>query len=101
MGQPRLFSLIDKACYDYELIENGDRILIGASGGKDSTALIEYFANRAKRKNCGFEYKALHVQSEFGGVLPLNIMELFEKWQVPFERMLKCGEEFVDHGFSI
>ncbi len=88
MGQPRLFSLIDKACYDYELIENGDRILIGASGGKDSTALIEYFANRAKRKDCGFEYKALHVQSEFGGVLPLNIMELFEKWQVPFERVV-------------
>lgn len=85
MGQSRLFSLIDKVCYDYELIENGDRILIGASGGKDSTALIEYFSNRAKRKNCGFEYKALHVQSEFSGPFPANIMKLFEKWQVPFE----------------
>ena len=51
MGQPRLFSIIDKACYDYRMIEKGDRILVGASGGKDSTALIEYLANRKKRNN--------------------------------------------------
>ena len=43
---PRLSSLIDKAVFDYNLIEKGDRILIGASGGKDSTALIEYYAER-------------------------------------------------------
>ena len=44
---PRLSSLIDKAVFDYHLIEKGDRILIGASGGKDSTALIKYFVDRA------------------------------------------------------
>lgn len=48
MPQPILFSLIDKVIYDYNLIQDGDKILIGASGGKDSTALIEYFANRVK-----------------------------------------------------
>ena len=37
MGQPLIFRLIDKAVYEYNLIENGDKILIGASGGKDST----------------------------------------------------------------
>ena len=29
---PKLSSRIDKACFDYNLIEKGDRILIGASG---------------------------------------------------------------------
>ena len=36
-----LNSRIDKAIFEYKLLEDGDRILIGASGGKDSTALIE------------------------------------------------------------
>jgi tRNA(Ile)-lysidine synthase TilS/MesJ len=43
-----LNSRIDKAIFEYKLLEDGDKILIGASGGKDSTALIEYFSNRKK-----------------------------------------------------
>lgn len=85
MPQPILFSLIDKVIYDYNLIQDGDKILIGASGGKDSTALIEYFANRVKRHNCNFEYKALAIQSDFSPSFPENIKNLFDKWNVPFE----------------
>ena len=50
-----LYSIIDKAIFDYKLIEKGDRILVGASGGKDSTALIEYLVQRKKRADadCG------------------------------------------------
>ena len=85
--QPKLSSLIDKACFDYNLIEKGDRILIGASGGKDSTALIEYFANRAKRPDCGFEYKALFIKSDFAPEFPEGIMAKFREWNVPFEKI--------------
>ena len=85
--EPRLDSLIDKACFDYNLIEKGDRILIGASGGKDSTALIEYFANRAKRPDCGFEYKALFIKSDFAPEFPEGIMAKFREWNVPFEQI--------------
>ncbi len=85
MPQPILFSLIDKVVYDYNLIQDGDKILVGASGGKDSTALIEYFANRTKRPNCNFEYKALAIQSDFSPAFPENIKNLFDKWNVPFE----------------
>ena len=52
----KISSYIDKAIFDYNLIEDGDKILIGASGGKDSTALIEYFAKRSLRPNCNFSY---------------------------------------------
>lgn len=34
MGQTKLFSLIGRAVFDYKLIEEGDRIPIGVSGGK-------------------------------------------------------------------
>ncbi|MDD7014344.1 MAG: tRNA 2-thiocytidine biosynthesis TtcA family protein [Treponema sp.] len=87
MAQPFLFTLIDKAVYDYNLIESGDRILVGASGGKDSTALIEYFANRKLRPSENFDFTALHVQSEFGGPIPENIKASFEKWKVDFKKI--------------
>ncbi len=85
--QPKLSSLIDKACFDYKLIEKGDRILIGASGGKDSTALIKYFADRSLRPDCGFEYKALFIKSDFAPDFPAGIRDLFVQWGVPFEEL--------------
>ena len=85
MPQPFLFNLIDKAVFDYDLIQSGDRILLGASGGKDSTALAEYFSNRRKRPDADFEYFALNVRTDFGGELPQKIRTLFQEWNVPFE----------------
>ena len=85
MSQPLLFSLIDKAVFDYELIKPGDRILTGASGGKDSTALIEYLSNRKKRPGADFDFLALNIQSEISGKLPEKIRSLFEEWSVPFD----------------
>ena len=84
---PKLSSLIDKAVFDYKLIENGDRILIGASGGKDSTTLIKYFSDRARRPDCGFEYKALFIKSDFAPDFPEGIENLFGQWGVPFEQL--------------
>lgn len=83
MGQPKLFSLIDKAVYDYKLIEKGDRILIGASGGKDSTALVEYFANRLKRKTDDFSFTAIHIETDFEGcTMSPRLREQFKTWNV-------------------
>ena len=90
---PRLSSLIDKAVFDYNLIEKGDRILIGASGGKDSTALIKYFADRARRpardvaSDTSFEYKALFIKSDFAPDFPAGIMDKFRELNVPFEQL--------------
>ncbi|MCR5171284.1 MAG: tRNA 2-thiocytidine biosynthesis TtcA family protein [Treponema sp.] len=83
----KLSSLIDKAIFDYKMIEKGDRILIGASGGKDSTALIKYFSDRVKRPDPGFEYKALFIKNDFAPEFPSVIKNLFDLWQVPFEQI--------------
>ena len=63
MPKCKLFSMIDKAIFEYKLIEDGDKILIGASGGKDSTALIEYFAYRKKQNRDNFEFKAVYYST--------------------------------------
>ena len=82
MDRPRLFRVIDKAVFDYKLIEEGDRILIGASGGKDSTALVEYFADRKRQHRENFEFTALHVETEITPPLNTQLAELFAKWGV-------------------
>ncbi len=51
-----------KACADYGLIEDGDHILIGLSGGKDSLALVELLGRRAQIYKPRFTVTALHVR---------------------------------------
>ena len=82
MSQPFLFSLIDKAVFDYTMIENGDRILLGASGGKDSTSLVEYLALRSLRPDCGFRFTALHLHTEITPPLTPRQLSLFRSWGV-------------------
>ena len=48
----------------YRLIEDGDRVLVGLSGGKDSLCLLELLARRAKIQRPAFEVVALHVRME-------------------------------------
>ncbi|MBQ0003541.1 MAG: tRNA 2-thiocytidine biosynthesis protein TtcA [Treponema sp.] len=87
MPQPKIFSLIDKIIFDYEMIKDGDKILIAASGGKDSTVLVEYFSKRARRKNCNFEYKALHIESEITKPIDPELVKKMEEWNVPLENL--------------
>lgn len=85
MNKNLLYSFIDKACFDYNMIEEGDRILVGASGGKDSTAIIEYLANRLKRPDANFSFTALYCRSDFASPFPEGIIQKFKEWNVDFQ----------------
>lgn len=60
--QSRLTRRFHKACANYRLIANGDHILIGLSGGKDSLALVELLGKRAQIYVPRFKVTALHVR---------------------------------------
>ena len=57
----RLRRRFQKGLTDYGLIDEGDRILIALSGGKDSLALAELLATRARVWHPRFEVEAAHV----------------------------------------
>lgn len=83
----RLEGLMRKAIQEYKMIEPGDRICVGVSGGKDSVALTVGLAHLRRYLNIPFEVVAVSLDPQFGGKAtdygPLE--ELFAKLEVPFE----------------
>ena len=58
----RLTKRFHKACADYGLIADGDHILVGLSGGKDSLALVEFLGKRAQVYVPSFKVTAVHIR---------------------------------------
>lgn len=57
----KLKARLSKALETYQMIESGEKVLIGLSGGKDSLALTELLGLRSKIFNPRFELMAAHV----------------------------------------
>ena len=57
----RIERRFNKGVVQYRLIEEGDKILIGLSGGKDSLALVELLGKRARIYKPRFSVIAVHV----------------------------------------
>lgn len=60
----RLWKTFNKALGLYQLIDEGDHILVGLSGGKDSLLLLEFLARRSKIHVPRFTVEAVHVRME-------------------------------------
>lgn len=59
--QKRLTKRFHKACEEYGLLADGDHILIGLSGGKDSLALVELLGAQARIHVPSIRVTAVHV----------------------------------------
>lgn len=82
----RIEKRFSKGVVEYGLIEDGDKILVGLSGGKDSLALVELLAKRARIYKPRFSVVVAHVvmknipyQSDI-----TYLKEYVELWGLPF-----------------
>jgi tRNA(Ile)-lysidine synthase TilS/MesJ len=82
----RLTKHFHKACADYGLIADGDHILVGLSGGKDSLALVEFLGRRAQIYKPRFRVTALHVRvQERAYISDMSYLQRFcDEAKVPF-----------------
>lgn len=60
--------LVGKAIHRYHLIEDGDRILVALSGGKDSMVMLNVLHERRDRVPINYELKVLTVDLGYDGV---------------------------------
>ena len=60
-----IWSNFIKAINDFDLINDGDKIAIGVSGGKDSLLLVKLFQQLKKDKSRNFEFKAISLNPGF------------------------------------
>lgn len=58
---------VGKALHRYDLISDGDRIIVGLSGGKDSLTLMHVLSERQSRVPVSYELIAVHIDPGFEG----------------------------------
>ena len=76
LGMKRLLSYARRACYDYNMIEDGDVIAVGVSAGKDSLSLLYTLSALARFYPKKFKIIAITVDMKFddlgGGRVPAD-----------------------------
>lgn len=93
----KIWSKFTKAIKDFDLIEDGDKIAVGVSGGKDSLLLSKLFQELKRDKSKNFEVAFISMNPGFGSMdleqFKINLEELgipceiFDAnvWEVAFE----------------
>lgn len=84
MKLQQLLSYARRAIDDYNMIEEGDRIAVGISGGKDSLALLYAMAGLRRFYPKHFELEAITVNLGFEGFDLSRISELCKELNVPY-----------------
>ena len=79
----KLIGLVRRCVEDYRMIEEGDRIGVGVSGGKDSLALLVFLAELKKYFPASFYLEAITIDMGLGMDYS-GIEKLCKELDVPF-----------------
>ena len=79
-----LMRVIGRAMADHDMIHDGDRIMLGLSGGKDSLSLLHILLHLQSYAPIKFELAALTVDPMIEGFHPENLKPYLAKLGVPY-----------------
>ncbi len=83
MTMRKVLGCIRKADEEFKLIEEGDRIAVGVSGGKDSSLLLYCLGLYRKFCKVNFEVVGVHIEMGFGGMDFSEADAFFAKMEIP------------------
>lgn len=80
----KMMGLVRRCIEDYNMIEAGDRVAVGVSGGKDSLTLLVVLAALREYYPIKFDLAALSVDMGLGGMDFSPVAELCARLNVPY-----------------
>ena len=85
---------VGKAMHRYNMISEGDRIVVGLSGGKDSLTMMHMLSERQARAPVAYELTAVHVDPGFEGGFSETLLRYCERAGFPLRI------EYTDYGLQ-
>ncbi|HEX9875806.1 MAG TPA: tRNA 2-thiocytidine(32) synthetase TtcA [Gammaproteobacteria bacterium] len=98
----RLRGLVGKAIADYRMIEDGDRVMVCLSGGKDSYTLLDMLLSLKRRAPVNFDVIAVNLDQRQPGfpehVLPAYLEDLGVPYRVVAEDTYSVVKRVIPEG---
>jgi tRNA 2-thiocytidine biosynthesis protein TtcA len=96
---------VGRAIADFEMIREGDRVLLGLSGGKDSLSLLQILLHLKRHAPISFEVGAVTVDPQIEGFDPSPLKAYLAQLEIPYYYMEQsiaddAQQHASDSGFS-
>ncbi len=94
-----LLRKVGRAIADYRMIRDGDRILLGVSGGKDSLSLLQILRHLQRHAPVRFELAVLTVDPEVEGFDPTGLTDWYDslgvRWHYERQAIMEQAREHM------